>query len=290
MDVWTCQSGKPFMGYVWVFIFSFWIFSACETIVEVDLPEYDPVLVANVIFSPDSVWAARLYKSKGILEKGRIESVVNAIVEIKDGEEIVANLSHVSEGYYKTLFDIKPEIGRTYTLTAQAPDLNAIEATDIIPTPVQLTAVDGIVDQREWDITAHFTDPVGKNYYQVVVFEERILSNGSTALFPAYFGSDDLLFFNKGGIQNEEAIFDDALIGEKTYSLKLTARSFNSIRAMHVMLMSVTESYFKYMKSSQSQEKNGDNPFASPVQVYTNIEKGIGIFAGFSGSSMRVRL
>ena len=266
------------------------IASACETIVEVDLPEHDSVLVANVIFSPDSVWAARLYKSKAILDRGQIEFVVNATVQVKDGGEVIATLFHVVDGYYQVPFDIKPQVGRTYTLTAQAPGLEAIESTDVIPNPVQPTAVDGTKGQRAWDITAHFTDPVGKNYYQVMVFEERSLPNGGTALFSSYFESDDLLFFSKGGVDSDEAIFDDALIAEQAYGLKLTAYPFDSVQAMYVVLMSVSESYFKYMKSFQSQLHNEDNPFASPVQVYTNIENGIGIFAGFSGSTMRVKL
>jgi hypothetical protein len=54
------------------------------------------------------------------------------------------------------------------------------------------------------------------------------------------------------------------------------------MRQMYVVLLSVSESYFRYLKATEFQENNEDNPFATPVQVYNNIENGLGIFAGYS--------
>ncbi|MFQ5641610.1 MAG: hypothetical protein ACE5IR_26855, partial [bacterium] len=57
--------------------------SGRETIVEVNLPEHTPTLVANSFFNPDSVWSVRLFKSKSSLDNGPIKIVTNATVSIE---------------------------------------------------------------------------------------------------------------------------------------------------------------------------------------------------------------
>jgi hypothetical protein len=44
----------------------------------------------------------------------------------------------------------------------------------------------------------------------------------------------------------------------------------------------MSEAYYKYQKSYTKQVVNQQNPFASVVEVYTNIENGVGIFAGYN--------
>jgi len=46
--------------------------------------------------------------------------------------------------------------------------------------------------------------------------------------------------------------------------------------------VTMSEDYFKYQKSYINQVNNISNPFASSNEVYTNIENGVGIFAGYS--------
>lgn len=47
-------------------------------------------------------------------------------------------------------------------------------------------------------------------------------------------------------------------------------------------LVSMSEDYYKYQKSYINQVTNISNPFASPIEVYSNIENGVGIFAGYN--------
>lgn len=46
--------------------------------------------------------------------------------------------------------------------------------------------------------------------------------------------------------------------------------------------VTMSEDYYKYQKSYINQVNNISNPFASSNEVYTNIENGVGIFAGYS--------
>lgn len=46
--------------------------------------------------------------------------------------------------------------------------------------------------------------------------------------------------------------------------------------------VTMSEDYYKYQKSYINQVNNISNPFASSSEVYTNIENGVGIFAGYN--------
>ncbi|MFV0269027.1 MAG: DUF4249 family protein [Draconibacterium sp.] len=46
-------------------------------------------------------------------------------------------------------------------------------------------------------------------------------------------------------------------------------------------LVSMSEDYYKYQRAYINQVVNLSNPFSSTVGAYTNIENGVGIFAGY---------
>ena len=62
--------------------------SACEQIIEPDLPEHTPRLVLQAFFTPDSTWVAFVGRSAGILESQpeRERAVAEATVELLAGE------------------------------------------------------------------------------------------------------------------------------------------------------------------------------------------------------------
>jgi Domain of unknown function (DUF4249) len=52
-----------------------------------------------------------------------------------------------------------------------------------------------------------------------------------------------------------------------------------NIRRPFVRVLRITEDYFKYLRSYNSYLSASDNPFAEPVNVFTNVKNGLGIFA-----------
>jgi hypothetical protein len=269
---------------IWLLL---WCYS-CETVVDVNLPEHTPILVANSFFSPDSIWKVKLYKSRGTFKAGPFESVSNAAVEITDGENVI-DLSHVDNGVYRAVTNVRPRWGNTYGLRASAPGFAPIESSDSIPIPVPIESVFADPFSTPSRLTIHFSDPPGeKNYYQIVVLEEQEDQTSGTFLSPAYFETNDLIFQEIGDVNPDEAIFDDALISDSRYSIKLRVFSNNRFPRLNVLLLSVSESYYRYVKSNQAQQQDQENPFSTPVQVYNNIANGLGIFAGYSASGARV--
>ena len=49
---------------------------------------------------------------------------------------------------------------------------------------------------------------------------------------------------------------------------------------VRVYLHNISKSYYYYRTSLELYQSASGNPFAQPVQVYSNIENGFGVFAG----------
>ncbi|MDR2621646.1 MAG: DUF4249 domain-containing protein, partial [Dysgonamonadaceae bacterium] len=58
--------------------------------------------------------------------------------------------------------------------------------------------------------------------------------------------------------------------------------------AMQVTLQSLSPSYYMYLKTRDANSES--NFFTEPVQIYTDIKGGIGIFGNYSNSIYRIPL
>lgn len=56
-----------------------------------------------------------------------------------------------------------------------------------------------------------------------------------------------------------------------------------------ISLQSITKEAYLYMRASYAQHWYGDDFFSEPVQAYSNVENGVGIFAGYSSSGFSIK-
>lgn len=141
--------------------------------------------------------------------------------------------------------------------------------------------------------------------------------------FLTYIHSDDPIVINPLNNYREELLFEDISFNGEMYELKLYM-SFNKdnglyadlfskplilqgetiydfqgkvflvpgdtfgVNTLHVLLRTVTEEYYDYFYTRDLQASVENNPFAQPVQVFDNIEGGLGIFAGYSQIEKKV--
>ena len=146
--------------------------------------------------------------------------------------------------------------------------------------------VEGDLSRTEWyDTTVVYVDSLYHNgewhYYvndttyqltRIIRFTNRV-SVGSRDLIVEATTQDGILF-------------SDQLIDGKKYSVRLFTYteqlgSADSAR-ISFRLRSISESYYRYLKSRQKHYETRDNYLAVPVIVYSNIEAGTGFFGGYS--------
>ncbi|MFH0758532.1 MAG: DUF4249 domain-containing protein [Bacteroidota bacterium] len=100
--------------------------------------------------------------------------------------------------------------------------------------------------------------------------------------FPSISSSDIVV----EAMTSHGVLFSDQLMDGKSYSFR-GQFYYDQINAadsaiVDIRLLSVSESYYKYLKSRQSHYETKENYLAVPVIVYSNVEEGTGFFGGYS--------
>ncbi len=260
--------------------------SACETVVEVAVPEHTPQLVVHGFFSPDSVWAVRLDRSADItgFEDVRQLFVPNATVSVADANgSFSETLAHAGDGIYQAASGNRPAPGVAYTLRAEAPGLPAVQAVSSVPAAtasiVELERFDDAGNDRipfeQYSLRLRVEDYPGANYYKLKLFQ---WSPVGEERFPGYrpvedepgnptefreirFGSNDTsfrddnyaYFFDEPDLDGVDsfsgALFADELFEGKAkeFEITFTARSFDTVESRYELEFSVLSAdYFTY--------------------------------------------
>nr|MDA3823724.1 DUF4249 family protein [Bacteroidales bacterium] len=86
--------------------------------------------------------------------------------------------------------------------------------------------------------------------------------------------------------------FSDEIIDGQKYQLKLEFEDWNASyeREYFVELISMNKAGYLYRKSVREFINSSGDPFSEPVLIYSNIENGFGIFAGYSTVHKSVKL
>ncbi len=280
------------------------IYSGCETIVDIDIPNDEPKLVLNSFFNPDSTLSISLFQSLGILETGEFKAIESATVSVFDADGTkITDLTDSGLGIYTSAF--KPQIGEEYKIEASKSEFNTIEASDMIPVDsarislIELNLVEPSFEGEangEYDITFTIQDYEGIDFYEVQILERGVYEvDGERMEFinNRFLESDDPVFdeFNSSGIG---LLFRDVLFNESESTITVNAylnfqNNCDEIpecinEEFFLVVRKVSESYFKYNRTLRLQQDLEGNPFAEPVSVFNNIKNGFGIFAGYRDS------
>ncbi len=162
---------------------------SCETVVEVDSPDYDSEPVVTSFFSSDSTWSVIMHKSLGASARVNIleEYISDASIKIMDGSNMVDHLSYQGLGRYVSNTGRLPTNGIKYTLVVEFPNQPTIQATSEAPLPVQITDYsieplapsldipDAEYNRSKYKFRISFSDMIGANYYRIAVY--RFVSN-----------------------------------------------------------------------------------------------------------------
>ena len=282
---------------------SFLLFTNCTKEIEFDAQDIAPRIVVNSLFTNDSLWTANISRSVGVLETTSYTSIDDADVSIFDGNGVqVTTLTNQGDGLYTSLTGATPQADELYTIEVTAPGYTSVSATNRIPTAVQINSIDTVSSTNSdgediLETTINFQDPpANENYYMVEVLVKGTWIDefeGDTIEFrePLRISCNDINVetinrFNSGGFENTYLYLmlkDENFDGED-YALTFSVINYAELKDLElfgeIRLVNTSEAYFNYLKSFNMYQSASGNPFATPVQVYSNVENGMGIFAG----------
>ncbi len=301
------------MKKVLYFLFGLILLNSC--IKEIDIPiEYtDPKLVLNGFFTSDSIWNVHLSASKYIYASGEIPIVAQAAVTIHDGTDTLSLIPQ-GDGYYRSSTQ-KPQIGHTYTIEVSHADYETITGNAVAISAVPLKSLEKgekvLIDGYEYrKIRIKFDDPSETNFYRInfkrsmkepdwSTVEDELDSiwtnypdwvmyqDANNSMESGYSSTSSMLisdYYFNGNEHTIDVFLDDYYFQEGYYN--------EQNAHLVIEFYTVSKEYF-YFASSLENYNNSDDfaLFASqPVQIFTNIENGLGVFASYASQVDSIKL
>ncbi len=272
---------------------------ACEKVIDISIPDKERKIVVNGLINRENPVRVNLSRSLSVLEYDSIMPITGGNVNLYHGNDLIGQLQEEQGGFY-SLPGFLPQTGETYRLTASGGGLKPVEAEAVLPPTVPFITVDTstLVNQwggQEFRLSVKFQDPSGvKNIYGIGVeitvneFDYSTMSyTGRKVTHNSYLYSD-----SEGPVDDEfhnfqgKLYFDDLLFEGLTKTVEFGVSDYSFYEAdtvwVNVRMEQVDPSYYLYAVSNEEYQQAHGNPFSEPVQVYSNVKGGYGIFAGSS--------
>ena len=303
-------------------------FSAgCTTPIELDIPSgYEPRLVVDSRFTPDSVWAVGLQQSVPYADYVSPDAylVTEAVVVVEGEDGFREELVHVGEGDFRSAVGSRPAREIRYTLTAHAPDLPSVRASSIVP-PVDaafvgIEEVTPAMDEENgvYVIRLNLHDAPGPHYYSIrldmldlVCYNDRgyLTTSNHPDSGTEYRGNvlftSDLSSMREYISQVEDpsepfiasepfyfgAYFSDDLFEGKMLEIALEATSENPVALtphFRIIVESWSDALWRYEESSERYDGNYGLFSERPISLHSNVEDGLGVFGGWSNVALFV--
>ncbi|UOG75757.1 DUF4249 domain-containing protein [Hymenobacter tibetensis] len=319
------------------------VFSSCETIVEVDTPPHTPRLALTYTLSNQAPTAEYqkfftgrelfVSVSQGVLEvkqpAGRGDASVELINEAgqtveqfrskaRQGHNYTTGRPDSVYGYYVPVRGFVGEPGRTYTLRAAVPGIEAVEATLTMPTRatietgsyVSSTPPSPFIRGTAGRLTCSILDNVATTDYYIA--HARVLDRNGT-----YWGYIRLDYNSNNGNNSEinlnrfqlsegsnlysQSPFSDA--GGNGQRLNLSndilmqydgsygpGGTYPEPGFIEVIVGTITPDTYRFYQSLNRYYDTDGNPFAEPAPLFSNMRPGYGLFGGATDATYRIPL
>ena len=175
----------------------------------------------------------------------------------------------------------------------------------ISPTQMKLDTI-GYGYEQKMSCVLHFTDDgADLNYYRLTVLNKITIDTLKT--YNYNFNFDDVVSGNTNNsigpptslVSNKYNIFDNQLFKGKQYDLKFSILFYRyeflpginkttNKQEFSINLQKISHSYYRYLQTRAG--INTRNFFAEPVQVYSNVDGGLGIMGTYTNSVQKFTL
>ena len=213
-------------------------------------------------------------------------------------------LAHQQNGIY-TAGEMRPIYNKVYQLTAQVDGFETIQATNQTPLPFTASVT-----------TSSFTNFRNRPGY---LFDLQLVDNPAANNFylievTYLFSKNDSLFTEKGGHFSLDANSDNEIVeidhtalkqsylpdtnfNGETYSTQIGASSslLNDLAIIDhltaiIIIKSISSEGYQHAKTVETFEFGDSFSSPEPVKIFSNIDNGFGVFAGFVSQRIEIKL
>lgn len=274
----------------------------CQKYIDFDAEIVKSKIVVNGLVNNNQPALVHVSRSLSVIDNGSLNRLEDATVKLYDASngsliEVLLPMSDSTllidqSGYYQGMELLNENT--EYKLEVSAPTYDLVSSITKIPqyNLTQATPVDTISSQdidygAVTNFTFHFVDNASEvNYYGIKAYgitsdgnENEIYMNTKNISVDVNSGNEILFkdkFFN-GNVYDLTLNFSTFYYGPPINdSLFFDNTHYDSIR---FEMNSYSRDMYLYQISFMTYQ-NADNFFSQPVQVYSNIENGLGVFGG----------
>jgi hypothetical protein len=265
-----------------------------ETVIDADPPPFTPKVVAHAYIGnlQDSIPVLTLTKNREIFNANDQHSVIaNADISIFKNEQLSGMFRFENGVYVADPTNIFDQVGAEYKISINAPGFPVAEARQtklapvFIDTAIFVTNIAINEDGQRFDgYRIRITDaPGSENYYMLTC--SKFTSDG-TFLWSIYLSSlDPLMRPADGGT----LLFSDDSFDGKSREFDIYSSDFSSTGgSLRFDLWHISRELFQYQLSIYQYLNNDFDFFSEPVVIFSNVDKGLGIFSISSVTSLHI--
>jgi hypothetical protein len=292
--------------------------ASCELVTEIDVPGVPAMLVVNSVFNPnDTVWnvavsaTAHILSGSTLIPKHAVPVLTDENgTQIALTRRILADSMNpawwVNGGGLMFSTSTMPVAGMIYTLNVTAPGFVPVKASSKVPGEIEfvdakLDSANLIVEANMYFVTipveVTFKDVPGQTdfYYPHMFMEndyayydpqidDTVRGHGVRELYlRKTLNQQDFIEFDEEDVISDATFASNSITIRRFVTLELHVENQDGFQ-LYFALGHGNEEYHRYFKSALLQRKTSGNPFAQPVQVFSNVEGGLGLFTGYNVS------
>ena len=282
---------------------------SCTTPVDITESDFIPKMVVGGVFTPGEPVRVLISPERDILSVLVPEDHISgASVALNQNNQEITILVEKRNALDSTIIDPGAyeasgldatiiEMGSTYEVTISKAGYPNARAMVTIPSVIPVFNVDTSYVTRfggEFTLNVVILIPevVSEAYYQLYTVLEfgEYESDSITRLIDTTLPTVES--FKLEDHLLDDLLFEDGKIpNDRKVKLRLPLPNVRSLRegpgpTFTMELRNLSEEYFRYLDTSLLQELQSGDPFSQPVNVFSNVEGGLGIVGSYTKSSV----
>lgn len=287
-----------------IVIFSFLSLWACQSkILDVEIEEQQPVYVIDAVISNRTNPVFRVFQTANKLNQGkRLPAIVSGELNTIGQHYPLHKIDSVSF----TIPDFEFEKGESYELVFENSEGQKINAATTVPESsleIDVHEEEGVNDgyrrfririkkENEKYFCLKGVDYVPNyipDHESDTIIRKLFFNLESSYSFVEYFIVQDnwllkpqLNFADAHTLPRcfSNLYFSDNYFKNNEFEIVVDISDFSTSLKKSIIIEVLNNDYWEYLKSLQIAQENAGNEFATPAQVYTNVENGAGVFVG----------
>lgn len=285
------------MRYLILFISTLAFFVSCEKEIKLKEDEIEPRIVMNGLLTAGDTIRVQLSESRNVLYDQELPVITTGVVELfSSSGTSLGTFTHEANGVY-AMHGVIPAAGNSYRIDASFGTFKAVSASTDVPSTTNIASID---TAKQGDIMKYeikFNDNGAEtNYYAVTLKSISVIIDdftGDTIMWEDTYYETAEIFTQNGyadvnGLKwGQIFLFSDASFNGQqcSFSAEQAISSDADTLLSVITVHSISESYYKYKVSLEKYQQTEGDPFAQPVQVFSNVENGFGVLGGYSSDS-----